>query len=97
MIVHIVMFDFKEESKEENILKVKEMLETLPSKIDELFSMEVGVDFDRSERACDMSLYSTFQTKEDMSVYATHPAHLEVIAFIKEVVDKSRVVDYIKA
>ena len=97
MIVHIVMFDFKEKNKEENILKVKEMLETLPSKIDELLSMEVGVDFNRSERACDMSLYSTFHTEEDMSVYATHPAHLEVIAYIKEVVDKSRVVDYIKA
>lgn len=97
MIVHIVVFDFKEENRVENILKVKEMLETLPLKIDELLSMEVGVDFNRSERACDMSLYSTFETKEDLSVYATHPAHLEVIAFIKEVVDKSRVVDYIKA
>lgn len=97
MIVHIVMFDFKEEDKVENILKVKEMLETLPSKIEELLSIEVGVDFNRSERACDMSLYSTFLTKDDLDTYATHPAHLEVLAFIKTVVEKSRVVDYIKA
>jgi hypothetical protein len=44
-----------------------------------------------------MSLYSTFASKEDLDLYATHPAHLEVIAFIKEVVEKTRVVDYIKA
>ena len=96
MIVHIVMFDFKEEDKYENILKVKEMLEALPSKIDELLEMEIGVDFSRSERACDMSLYSTFKTQEDLKVYATHPAHLEVLTFIKEVVEKTRVVDYEK-
>ena len=97
MIVHIVMFDFKEEDKYENILKVKEMLEALPSKIDELLEMEIGVDFSRSERACDMSLYSTFKTQEDLKVYATHPAHLEVLAIIREVVEKTRVVDYLKA
>ncbi|MDD2358241.1 MAG: Dabb family protein [Thiovulaceae bacterium] len=96
MIVHIVVFDFKEEDKYENILKVKEMLETLPYKIDELLEMEVGVDFSRSERACDMSLYSTFETREDLKVYATHPAHLEVLAVIREVVEKTRVVDYEK-
>ncbi len=96
MIVHIVVFDFKEEDKYENILKVKEMLEALPSKIEELLEMEVGVDFCRSERACDMSLYSTFKTQEDLQVYATHPAHLEVLAVIREVVEKTRVVDYEK-
>ncbi len=97
MIVHIVMFDFKEENKAENILHVRELLETLPSKIESLLSMEVGIDFNRSERACDMSLYSTFATREDLDLYATHPAHLEVLAFIKEVVEKTRVVDYIKS
>ncbi len=96
MIVHIVMFQFKEHDKEQNILKVKEMLERLPSKIDELNLMEVGIDFNGSERAYDMSLYSTFETKNDLSVYATHPAHLEVLSFIKEVVETTKVVDYEK-
>ena len=95
MIVHIVMFDFKEENKEENILHVKKLLETLPAKIKALLSMEVGIDLNRSERACDMSLYSTFATREDLDIYATHPAHLEVLGFIKMVVEKTRVVDYI--
>ena len=96
MIVHIVMFKFKDENKNENILKVKEMLEGLPSKIEGLKQMEVGIDINRSERAYDLSLYSTFESRDDLNVYATHPAHLEVLSFIKEVVETTKVVDYQK-
>ncbi|MBN2815623.1 MAG: Dabb family protein [Campylobacterales bacterium] len=94
MIVHIVMFTFKEENKEENIAQAKEMLLGLVEKIEVLISMEVGINFDTAERAMDLSLYSKFATKEDLSTYATHPAHLEVVAFIKSVALESKVVDY---
>jgi len=50
MIVHIVMFKFKEENRESNIKKVKQELNGLVSKIDELNSIEVGVDFNQSEK-----------------------------------------------
>jgi len=96
MVVHIVMFAFKEENKAANIAKTKVMLEALVEKIDGLKSMEVGVNFTDSERAMDLSLYSTFDSKEDLALYATHPAHLEVVSFIKEVTTASKVVDYIK-
>jgi len=58
--------------------------------------MEVGIDFNGSERAMDLSLISTFETKEGLDTYATHPAHLEVVDFIKEVTVASKVVDYEK-
>ena len=96
MIVHIVMFSFKEENRTQNIVKTKEMLEALVQKIEPLLSMEVGVDFNQSERAMDLSLISTFENREDLRTYATHPAHLEVVAFIKEVTTASKVVDYEK-
>jgi len=96
MIVHIVMFDFKAENKKEVIATTKMMLEGLVEKIEPLLSMEVGIDFNGSERAMDLSLISTFKTKEDLGTYATHPAHLEVVAFIKEHATLSKVVDYIK-
>ena len=96
MIVHIVMFNFKEENRAANIAKTQEMLMALVEKIEPLLSMEVGVDFNQSERAMDLSLISTFESKEDLSTYATHPAHLEVVAFIKEVTVLSKVVDYEK-
>ncbi len=96
MIVHIVMFDFKEENKRENIAKTRDMLEALLTKVPTLKSMEVGIDFNGSERAMDLSLISTFEDKEALSSYAVHPAHLEVVAFIKEVTTQSKVVDYEK-
>ena len=94
MIVHIVMFAFKEENKAENLQKTKEMLESLVEKIPTLLSMEVGLDFMHSERSFDLVLTSTFEDKEGLSAYATHPAHLEVVSFIKEVTEAAKVVDY---
>jgi len=94
MIVHIVMFKFKEENKASNIVKVKAELEDLNNKIDVLKSMEVGIDFNQSPRAMDLSLYSTFENEEDLKAYATHQAHLDVLAIIREVTLESKVVDY---
>ena len=90
------MFKFKDENKVENIQTTKIMLESLKDKITPLLEMEVGIDFNQSDRAFDMSLYSTFNTKDDLAAYVTHPAHLEVVAFIKNVTEISKVVDYIK-
>lgn len=94
MVVHIVMFKFKGDNREQNILKTKEMLEALLSDIKELRSMEVGINFTDSERAFDMSLYSTFDTKQGLEAYAVHPSHLKVVEFIKSVTLESKVVDY---
>ncbi len=96
MLVHIVMFQFKEENREANMARVKEMLEALPAKIESLRSMEVGIDVSRSERSFDMALVSTFDDKAGLDVYAPHPAHQEVVSLIKEVTLLSKVVDYEK-
>ena len=96
MVVHIVMFRFENEEKEAHIRRVKEMLEALPGKISSLRSMEVGVDFSRSERSMDLVLTSTFDDRAGLESYRIHPAHQEVVALIKEVTQESRVVDYEK-
>lgn len=96
MIVHIVMLKFNAERKDENLLTVKQMLEALTEKIEPLKSMEVGVDFNGSERAMDLVLTSTFETKEGLKTYATHPSHLEVLEVITKVVEYTKVVDYEK-
>ena len=94
MLVHIVMFQFKEENKEANMARVKAMLEGLPEKIGSLRSMEVGIDVSRSERSFDMVLVSTFDDQAGLDEYAPHPAHQEVVSVIKEVTLLSKVVDY---
>ena len=95
MVVHIVMFKFNDENKASNLIKVQKELNSLVEKIDELKSIEVGIDFNQSPRAFDLSLYSVFESKEDLSAYAVHPEHLKVVESIKSVTSESKVVDYI--
>ncbi len=94
MIKHIVMFQFKEENKAHNLLKVKAMLEALPERIEPLRHMEVGINIIPSERAFDLVLTSLFDDMAGLEIYRDHSAHLEVVAFIKEVSSMSKVVDY---
>jgi len=97
MVVHIVMLKFKDEHKKANMIQVKQMLENLMGAIPSLKSMDVGFNFSKEERAMDMSLISSFPSKEDLEAYAVHPEHLKVIDFIKTVVEYSKVVDYTRA
>jgi hypothetical protein len=89
------MFKFRDENKSSNIKEVVKRLNSLVELIPSLKSMEVGVNFTDSERAFDLSLYSTFDTKEDLGAYAIHPEHLKVVELIKSVTLESKVVDYI--
>ncbi len=95
MVKHIVMFDFKDENKKENLLKAKEMLEALIDTVPTLKSMEVGLNFSQEGRAMDLSIITEFDDKEGLELYANHPKHLEVVGFIKTVVTTSKVSDYI--
>jgi len=95
MVKHIVMFDFKEENKEQNLLEAKAMLEALLESVPTLKKMEVGINFSQEERAMDMSLYSEFDDQEGLEAYANHPEHLKVVAFIKSVATASKVSDYL--
>jgi len=96
MIVHIVMFKFKEEHKKANMIQAKQMLENLMGAVPSLKSIDVGMNFSEEERAMDLSIITAFESKEDLDAYAIHPEHLKVIDFIKSVVEYSKVVDYIR-
>jgi len=95
MIKHIVLFDFKDENKKDNIERAKEMLLALVGDVPTLKKMEVGVNFSQEERAMDLSIYTEFEDRAGLEAYAIHPKHLEVVAFIKTVVSGSKVSDYI--
>jgi len=95
MIKHIVFIKLNDENMNANALKIKELLEELPSKIEELIDIEVGINFDEADRAMDLSLYSTFSSKNDLNIYARNEDHLKVIDFIKTCAQYTKVVDYI--
>ena len=97
MIVHIVLFQFKEENKKANMIQAKQMLENLMGAVPSLRSIDVGMNFSEEERAMDLSIITAFESKEDLEAYAVHPEHLKVVDFIKSVVEYSKVVDYVRA
>ena len=87
MIVHIVMFKFKEENKQANMIQAKHMLENLLGAVPSLRSMDVGMNFAKEDRAMDLSIITSFATKEDLNAYAVHSEHVKVVEFIKSVVE----------
>ena len=96
MLVHIVMFKFKEENKKANIIQAKQMLENLMGAVPSLRSIDVGVNFIETGRAMDLSIITVFEGKEGLDAYDVHPEHQKVVTFIKSVVEYSKASDYMR-
>ena len=98
MMKHIVMWTLKEEangqSASANAKVMTDMLQALPGLIPELRYLEVSTRIAQASPACDMVLYTEFDTQEDLDAYQIHPEHQKCVAFIKDVVADRRVVDY---
>ena len=98
MIKHIVLWRLKEfaedASKEENALKVKALLEEMRGKIPGMLKLEVGLDFEKSEAASDIVLYTEFESRKALNAYQIHPLHMKVKEFLPLVRTERRVVDY---
>jgi hypothetical protein len=93
MIKHIVFFKL-EDNSDEHKNKIKSMLLGLKSKIEVLRYIEVGLNFDESDRAYDMALITDFDTKEDLKTYQIHNDHQEVVSYLVSKQTVSKVVDY---
>lgn len=97
MIKHIVMWKMAGDTKEAR----RRAAEFLQSRFEELrgavpglLHLEVGLDHSSVDYACDVVLYTEFESQEALDAYATHPEHLRV----KDELGQSRVarfqVDY---
>lgn len=98
MIKHIVMWDVRgdtPEQKKEAAEFVKTAFESLTGKIPGLTKLEVGMDVSKVDYACDVVLYTEFESLADLEAYAFHPEHVRV----KQVLGDCRIarhqVDYI--
>jgi hypothetical protein len=98
MIKHIVLWRLKEFAeglpKQENALKVKAMLEDMRGKIPGMLKLEVGLNFEGSDSASDVSLYSEFESRNALDTYQIHPVHMKVKEFLPLVRTERRVIDY---
>ncbi|WP_245415077.1 Dabb family protein [Aureimonas flava] len=57
---------------------MKEKFEALVGKIPGLLELEIGIDVSRIDYACDVVLYSVFQSTDALRDYGNHPLHLKV-------------------
>ena len=94
MIKHIVFMKFKASVTDNNIGELEKAMAGLPGKIPEIKEYQFGRDIVHSERSYDFALISAFDDLEAMKRYQVHPAHLPVIAKVKELSETILAVDF---
>jgi hypothetical protein len=99
MVVHIVFWRLHERSangrtKQENALEMKRRFEALVGVIPGLLRCVIGIDFAKTADSADVALYSEFESRAALDAYQPHPAHQEIVAFLKDVRTERRVIDY---
>lgn len=98
MVKHIVMWNVRGETpeqKKEAATLVKTAFESLTGKIPGLTRLEVGLDVSAVDYACDVVLYTEFESQESLDAYATHPEHLRVKQQVGDVRIARHQVDYV--
>lgn len=98
MVHHIVMWKFKpeieEERKPELKKAMKENLEGLIGKVPGLLTVEF-VEEPLPSSTHDVALVTTLEKAEDISAYATHPAHVAVAdTYVRPFVTERACLDY---
>lgn len=81
MIKHIVMWNLRGDTaaeKARGIGLLKTSFESLRGRIPGLLHLEIGVDTSGVDYACDVVLYSEFDSQAALDSYGEHPEHLRV-------------------
>ena len=95
MVKHIVTFKLKGSPSKrlELAQKFRDALVELPSKIDVLKSIEVGLNQNPAE-TYDVVLTAVVSTLDEVGIYAKHPAHVAAAGIIGGHVEVRACVDY---
>lgn len=98
MIRHIVMWNVRGDTPQEKargIAQLQRSFEGLRGRIPGLLHLEIGVDVSRIDYACDVVLYSEFESQAALDAYGTHPEHLRVKDEVAELRIARHQVDYV--
>lgn len=96
LLRHVVLFQFKESSTEEDVRKIVDAFRRLPSQIPQIADFEYGTD-NSPEGLADGFTHCflvSFKSEEDRKVYLPHKAHQEFVEVLKPHLEKVLVVDY---
>src|SRR5262245_52233117 len=97
MIKHIVMWNVRgdtPEQKAQGIARLQRSFESLRGRIPGLLHLELGVDSSRIDYACDVVLYTEFESQAALDAYASHPEHLRVKHEVADLRTARHQVDY---
>lgn len=97
MIKHIVMWNVRGDTPAEKRLAISQLqrsFDSLRGRIPGLLHLEIGVDHSRIDYACDVVLYSEFESQAALDAYATHPEHLRVKGEVADLRTDRHQVDY---
>ena len=75
--------------------KINKMLVGLEDSIASLLSIEVGINISTKPSAYDVVLTADFNDEKGLDEYRVHPEHVKVLDYLKVVMEKVVVVDYI--
>lgn len=98
MIKHIVMWNLQgdtADSKRLAIAQLRHSFESLRGRIPGLLHLEIGVDSSGVDYACDVVLYSEFESQAALEGYAVHPEHVRVKNELKGLRIARHQVDYV--
>lgn len=91
MVKHIVLYTFKEGVEKDGAVRlIASVLEPLVGKIPGLLHLEVR----RAFNGMDYALYSEFESREALAVYATHPLHEEAKSHFFHLLESRVAADY---
>lgn len=100
MIKHIVMWRLagaEPAERQANARRLQQEFEALRGRIPGLITLEIGIDHSAVDYACDVVLYSEFESQAALDAYATHPEHLRVRQSLGDMRVARHQVDYVAA
>lgn len=98
MIKHIVMWNvlgIDPAERHRNALRIKAAFEGIQHRVPGLLKMEIGIDQSHVDYACDVVLYSEFETLQALAEYAVNPEHTRVRQELEGLRITRHQVDYI--
>ena len=96
MIRHIVMFSFKEDTEDSEIMNIDRLFKTLPLAIPEVLDFESGVNISPEDHDKGFThIYSlSFASKETRDIYLYHSKHRAFSEQADKTLDDVLVFDY---
>lgn len=80
MILHIVLFNWKDDVTKEQVEKVNQVVAQLPAKIPSIRGLQWGSDLGFRSGNSSWGLMALFQDRAGWQAYQDHPAHKSLVS-----------------